>query len=225
MVNSHEIVPVETFFRAGAATGALRKEPPIRMPVRIINVERAPVYNTDQTISACRKMSASTAVAGVIVFLLGLVGLLQLYGRALLPVDLAVVSVYLTTDGALLLFAALTLLGIGLIVGGVATIGESERAAPLTEKEKDVVVMQPGPSAVVYNALSDFELSVLRFLSNGKSEEEIASATGVDKPIIAQKIAKLRDLGYITDTNKLTEKGYEALRLQDAGQVYVKPAA
>lgn len=120
---------------------------------------------------------------------------MELYGYTVLPFDLAIVSTYLTMLGALLLFGAIAVVGLGLIVGGLATMGE-ESPRPVVEKE--VVVMQPAPSTVVYEALTELELSILRFLSQGKSEDEVAKETGVERSIISDKIAKLQNRGYIT---------------------------
>jgi membrane-bound ClpP family serine protease len=171
-------------------------------------------------------MSGPTVIAGAIAFLLGLVGLLELYGRAVVPVDLAIVSVVLTADGALFLFAAITLIGIGLIVGGIATLGDEQRVVvPPRQLKSQVVVVQPSPSGVVYETLSELELSVLRLLSQGKSEDEIATSTGVEKSVVSEKIAKLQSQDYITDKHTLTVKGLEALRLQDAGRMYISSTA
>ena len=151
--------------------------------------------------------------------MLGLVGLIELYGNAIIPVNLAIVSAYLTRTGAFVLFGGIALIGIGLIIGGLATMGEEE-PKPIVQKE--VVVVQPSSIGVGYDVLSDLELSVLRLLYQGKNEEEITRTTGVACPIIADKIRRLYELGYITDKNALTEKGYEALRLANQ-QVVVKP--
>ena len=167
-------------------------------------------------------MSAGTAVAGVIALALGALGLLQLYGYQIVSVNLAIISTYLSFDGALVLFGAIAVIGLGLLIGGLATLGESETPRPVVQKE--VVVVQPNPAPVVYAALSELELSVLRLLSQGKNEGEIAQGTGVSRPIVSEKVAKLRSEGYITDTHALTEKGFEALRTADSQRVYVSPA-
>ncbi len=169
------------------------------------------------------RLSAGTVVAGAIALLLGAVGLLELYGHTVVPVNLAIVSAYLTTDGALLLFGAIAVVGIGLMVGGLVSLGDEE--APVTEVQKEVVVVQPVPSSAAYEALSELELSILRSLSQGRSEEEIAASTGVAPSIVSEKVAKLQSMGYITDKHALTERGFEALRLQDVGRVYVKSTA
>jgi len=114
-------------------------------------------------------MSAGTVLAGLIVSALGLVGLMQSYGYAILPFDLAVVDVYLTTLGALLLFGVITVIGLGLIMGGLATLGERDATA---ESQPTAVRggsnLEPAnPYAAVYAAPSQLDLSVLRLVSRG----------------------------------------------------------
>ena len=169
-------------------------------------------------------MSAGTVLAGLIVSALGLVGLMQLYGYTVVPFNLAVVGVYLTTLGALLLFGAITVVGLGLIIGGLATLGDREVVTvgqPTTVREV-VILNQPIPAATVYAAPSELDLSILRLLSQGKNEGEIASVTGVALPIISQKITKLYVEGYITENRALTEKGFEAVQ-HSALPSYVNP--
>jgi hypothetical protein len=149
-------------------------------------------------------MRAGTIVAGVIVFLLGLAGLAELFGEAFLPFSLAIVSAYLTTLGALILFAAITLIGLGLIIGGTV-------ARPTVVVASGVVATEPIGTRVVYEVLSDLELTVLRYLSQGKNASEVSNITGVANSTISEKITVLRTRGYITDKNTLTEKGFEAL--------------
>src|SRR5437899_1549298 len=149
-------------------------------------------------------MRAGTVVAGVIVFLLGLAGVAELFGEAFLPFSLAIVSAYLTTFGALLLFGAITLIGLGLIIGGMV-------ARPAVVAASRVTATEPVGSRVVYEVLSDLELTVLRYLSQGKNASGISNITGVANSTILEKITVLRSRGYITDKNTLTEKGFEAL--------------
>ena len=187
-------------------------------------------------------------MAGVIVFLLGLVGLLELYGRGVIPVNLAVVSTYLTFTGALVLFGAIAIIGLGLIIGGLATLGEEEPTKVVVERPAQpavvppvVVVTQPAvmsqpviappaqgatPRVVTaYAAPSDLEISVLRYLSQGKKADEIAQRTGVSDAAISEKMTKLYTEGYTTEQHALTEKGFEALRLADSQRVYVQASA
>jgi hypothetical protein len=168
-------------------------------------------------------MSAGTVLAGLIVSALGLVGLMQLYGYAVLPFNLAVVGVYLTTLGALLLFGVITVVGLGLIIGGLATLGDREviTVGQPTLVREVVVLNQPVPTSGVYAAPSELDLSVLRLLSQGRNEGEIASATGVALPIISEKVTKLYVGGYITENRALTEKGFEAVQHSAALPIYV----
>jgi DNA-binding CsgD family transcriptional regulator len=174
-----------------------------------------------------RELSGSTVAAGVIVFLLGVVGLLQLFGVAIIPFDLAVIGVFLTTLGAILLFGAIALVGIVLIVGGLAATGPKpvERVAHPTAVTP-VVLAQPVPTATTTpgtRILSDLEIVTLRYASQGRRPGEIAAATGVSESIILDKLAMLRAEGYLTDKNGLSEKGFEALRVADQRPVYPSP--
>jgi len=166
-------------------------------------------------------MSAGTTVAGVIVFLLGAVCLLQLYGMVALPIDLAVVSVYLTTLGALVLFGAITIIGLGLMVGGLATTDDDRAAtaaAVVAEPTvvREVVVDRPVPSAAFYPSLSGLELQILRLRSQGEGAAAISRSTGVSEEIVSEKLTKLYAEGYTTETGALTEKGFDAIQSTSA---------
>jgi membrane-bound ClpP family serine protease len=156
----------------------------------------------------CRKkMRAGTIVAGVIVFFLGLAGLAELFGEGFLPFSLAIVSAYLTRFGALVLFGVIAIIGLGLMIGGAVSEGPEVAVA------REVVVAEPLGTRVIYETLSDLELTILRYLSQGKTEREISNTTGVAHSTISEKVAILRARGYITpEKNTLTEKGFEALR-------------
>lgn len=188
-----------------------------------------PIITVLPNFSLDTKLSGSTVVAGLIVFLLGVVGLLQLFGVAIIPFDLAVVSAFLTVTGAIILFGAIALVGIVLIVSGLATVGEPRRIVEPAVVQP-VVVAAPVAAGTVVAApaarvLSDLELVTLRDTSQGKSAREIASATGVSEPIVMDKVAMLRAEGYLTDKNTLTEKGYEVLRVADQRPVYTTSPA
>jgi hypothetical protein len=170
-------------------------------------------------------MSAGTVVAGVITFLLGLAGLAEIFGRPVLPFSLAVVSFYITPLGALLLFAVIAILGLGLIIGGIV---EGDRKVVVAEPvaAQPVVVAAPGtvPAPVGY-ALTDLDITILRYLSQGKDAHYVSKVTHVDRPTISEKIARLQAYGYVTSRHTLTEKGYEVLRRVDTAQpVYERPA-
>jgi membrane-bound ClpP family serine protease len=175
-----------------------------------------------------KKLSGGTVVAGVIVFFLGVIGLLQLYQRTILPVDLAIVGAYLTTLGALVLFGVIALVGIGLMVGGLVTLGEPQEKTVVETPmaQPTVIVTQPLDSATVrgygYVALSDLELTILSYISQGKTSAEIATLTGVSEVKVKEKFAKLRLGGYLTDKDELSEKGLEVLRVTDATRVQIQ---
>jgi hypothetical protein len=61
--------------------------------------------------------------------------------------------------------------------------------------------------------LSALDRVVLQMVSQNNSQEDIAKSTGVSPAIIADKSAALTSAGYISG-NRLTEKGFEALRDQ-----------
>jgi DNA-binding CsgD family transcriptional regulator len=161
-------------------------------------------------------MSLGTSLAGVITFFLGLAGLLDYYGHPVLPFSLTVVSVLFTPAGTLLLFGFITVIGVGLIVGGFV---EGEEETKLTVRDvqklgltrKEVAVV-PAGNQVLVEALSELDVVILRCLSQGKDEKEISKLTGVSRVTITEKMTKLYAHGYITEEHSLTEKGFEALR-------------
>ncbi len=92
-----------------------------------------------------------------------------------------------------------------------------------------VVVTQPTDSGLVsttygYTALSDFEVAILWYRSQGKASEEIATLTGVAEVKVKEKAGKLRAGGYLTEKDALSEKGFEAVKAADEGGVHVAPA-
>jgi hypothetical protein len=160
-------------------------------------------------------------VAGAIALLLGAVGLMQVFGSAILPFDLGIVSAYLTTEGAILLFGAIAVVGLLLMIGGLVTLGERENPTVV----QPAVVQQPAlvaAQATTYPVLSSLELSILRFVSQGVKPGEIASKTGVSESLVREKIVKLRAEGYMTENNTLTEKGFEVLRASEERLVYMR---
>ena len=175
-------------------------------------------------------MSASTALAGAITFAIGALGLLDVFGVHILPFSMAVISTLVTTAGAIVLFGLITLVGIGLIIGGLAGADETTVTTQPVVVEPAVVVSQPITAEVMETpranpTLSDLELTTLRYLARGRKPGEIAQTTGVSEAVISEKVDRLRLGGYITADNTLTEKGFETLRLADGLPVYVRPAA
>ena len=65
-------------------------------------------------------------MAGAIVLLLGAVGFMAIDGRIVLPINLSVLSVYLTTLGAEIMFGAIAIIGFGVMIGGIASMGDEE---------------------------------------------------------------------------------------------------
>jgi vacuolar-type H+-ATPase subunit B/Vma2 len=134
-----------------------------------------------------------------------------------LPIDLAVVSLYLTTLGALGLFGAITIIGLGLMVGGLATMGDDRTttttAVPTGPTAvRQVVVGRSVPTAGFYPSLSGLELQVLRLRSQGEGAAAISRSTGVSEGIVSEKLTKLYAQGYTTESGALTEKGFDAIQ-------------
>lgn len=121
-------------------------------------------------------MSASTALAGAITFLVGALGLLSLSGVQVLPFSLAVISTLVTAQDAVVLYGILTLVGIGLTIAGL--VGADETPRTTTQPvgvEPAVVVSRPLTAEVratqVNPTLSDLELTALRYLARGRSPQ------------------------------------------------------
>jgi hypothetical protein len=79
-------------------------------------------------------MSAGDVVAGAIVLLLGAVGFMAIDGRIVLPIKLSVLSVYLTTLGAEIMFGAIAIIGFGVMIGGIASMGDEEPTRTVVER-------------------------------------------------------------------------------------------
>jgi len=79
-------------------------------------------------------MSAGDVVAGAIVLLLGAVGFMAIDGRIVLPINLSVLSTYLTTLGAEIMFGAIAIIGFGVMIGGIASMGDEEPTRTVVER-------------------------------------------------------------------------------------------
>lgn len=73
-------------------------------------------------------------MAGAIVLLLGAVGFMAIDGRIVLPINLSVLSVYLTTLGAEIMFGAIAIIGFGVMIGGIASMGDEEPTRTVVER-------------------------------------------------------------------------------------------
>jgi hypothetical protein len=81
-------------------------------------------------------------VAGAIALVIGAFGLLAVLGRVVLPINLAVLSVYLTQTGAIVMFAAIAIIGFGLLIGGLVDMAGDDVHTTTVTKEV-VVVTNP----------------------------------------------------------------------------------
>ena len=73
-------------------------------------------------------------MAGAIVLLLGAVGFMAIDGRIVLPINLSVLSTYLTTLGAEIMFGAIAIIGFGVMIGGIASMGDEEPTRTVVER-------------------------------------------------------------------------------------------
>jgi predicted transcriptional regulator len=53
--------------------------------------------------------------------------------------------------------------------------------------------------------------TTLRYVSKGKTKDEISKLTGVDAQIIFETLGRLKREGYISSNDRLTEKGFRAI--------------
>lgn len=54
--------------------------------------------------------------------------------------------------------------------------------------------------------------AILSDMPSGKTIEDISKETGVDESLVVQKVQELRTKGFLSDSGKLTQKGYEVLQ-------------
>jgi predicted transcriptional regulator len=54
---------------------------------------------------------------------------------------------------------------------------------------------------------------ILSDMPGGKTIEDISKETGVDESAVVQKVQELKTKGFLSDSGKLTQKGYEVLQL------------
>ena len=161
-------------------------------------------------------MGAGDVIAGVIAAFMGLAGVADMYGKSFLPFHPSIIAVLLSPLGALAVFAVMTAIGVALVIGGAAgSPGEA-----VHESKAPVVVGRTVTSRSL-GSLPDLDLAILRQASQDKSEKEISDTTGVDDSVVSEKMQRLRAEGYLNNRNKLTEKGFEALR--PAEMVIVRP--
>jgi hypothetical protein len=163
-------------------------------------------------------MKAGSVMAGIIVGFLGFAGLMDIFGRPIVPINLASIGIVFTPSGALIIFGAMAAIGVALVVDGVVS-GEAKVVVLEASTAQPIIVRSTGAP----QPLPELDLAVLRYVSQGKRTNEISVATGVDNNLISEKIRRLRTEGYITEKDELTEKGFEALRRTET--VVIEPSA
>lgn len=115
-------------------------------------------------------------------------------------------------NGFLIFGGALTFLGLVLTGRGFTT-----PPTKLTIKEmKELGVVGGGQQKATASgspkaALTPLALQVLTEISQGQDPVRGALDNKMDPSAITDKMADLRKFGYLSDANKLTEKGFEAL--------------
>jgi predicted transcriptional regulator len=57
---------------------------------------------------------------------------------------------------------------------------------------------------------------VLVNLSQGKTVSDVCKESGVDESIIIEKVRALKSRGFLTETGRLTEKGFEVLQSDES---------
>jgi hypothetical protein len=68
------------------------------------------------------------------------------------------------------------------------------------------------PSSSGRRKLSSLAKTILINLPHGKTIEEISRESGVDESIVVEKVQNLRSGGFLTEGDKLTQQGYEAIQ-------------
>ena len=127
----------------------------------------------------------------IIVTIIGLRGILSLSGVVpFLPANYVVERFGFTA--ALAVFALLSVAGLI----GIANNFPSARTVP------------------------KLKFIILRYIATGRGPDEIAHITGVSKTEVHRQTDELRREGYITGNNRVTEKGYDALRWQQSDIIY-----
>jgi hypothetical protein len=172
------------------------------------------------------KLRIGSTIAGLVVFVLGLVGLAQMLGYPVVPFSLNL-SAYLTDTGAFVLFTFITVVGIGAMASGLATPDEARFSesdlADLRQTASEIRAARRGVPLPVYRAgpalpqdlLSELEVTILWNVSQGRdSVPALSRTTGVDPMIVSRRMGGLRDLGYLTADDKLTERGFDELSLR-----------
>ncbi len=91
-------------------------------------------------------------------------------------------------------FAVLLAIGAYMVLDGIGALSVKPRGARMAAK-----------------GLGALDLAMLQMTAQRKSQQEIATATGVSSSVIGEKLEALRASGYIAG-DSLSEKGFEALR-------------
>ncbi|HEV2226355.1 MAG TPA: hypothetical protein VGR56_06070 [Nitrososphaerales archaeon] len=155
-------------------------------------------------------MRVGSLVAGVITLAIGLFVIYETsVASGLFNFSSAIVE---GINGFLIFGVALALLGLVLTARGFTT-----PPTKLSIKEmKELGVVGGGQQKVEASgsqkaALTPLALQVLTEISKGQDPVQVALDNKMDPSAISDKMADLRKFGYLSDANKLTEKGFEAL--------------
>jgi hypothetical protein len=136
-------------------------------------------------------------------------------------------SAYLTDTGAFVLFTVIMIVGIGVIASGLVAPDEARftendledirlTASEIRAARRGVPlpVYRAGP-ALPQDLLSELEVTILWNVSHGRDNvTALSRTTGVDSTIVSRRMQGLRELGYLTADDRLTERGFDELSLR-----------
>ncbi|MDA4117764.1 MAG: GntR family transcriptional regulator [Thaumarchaeota archaeon] len=155
-------------------------------------------------------MGIGAVISGMITTLLGVAGLMAIYGLVASPIPLAPLASFLGFGLTVILFAAIAVIGVVVIAEGIFDDSRPVIVRPAAVTTTPVVSDEP---------LSDLDYAILSKVSERKGAGEIAEESGVSKQTVREKIAMLKARGYLTRDRRLTELGYETVRVPPAEQV------
>jgi len=153
-----------------------------------------------------------------------------MYGVMAWPFSLTPLIDFLGFPFAMLLFGGITIVGLVVFVDGFRS-----NATKLSMKEIKELgltsknVREAPPAAPSGNDRptdfhpTEMDITILRYLSEGKKPHDISKLTGVSEQVILSRMDVLRNQQYTTYQYRLTERGFEALRREDHSYFELTP--
>ena len=173
-------------------------------------------------------MEMRSIIPGIVISSVGMAGLAAMMVQPSLSLGSDLDS-YLAPAGAFGLFVVVAIAGVGMTVRGLVNFGARSISVldlqSISPAGTSLTMARPmagtkassGPRA----RLSELELAIMWNISEGKtSVRRLSMVTGVDPAVISRRIQGLRQIGYVTEDNHLSERGSSGLESMESSRLW-----